>query len=341
MPQTPSFATFSIDNGPETPFTLPTYTNNFRGLNSGASRYRVSVLHTPSVPNGAHNISITHHGNSTSTPLAIDYFMVAHDESRVNPSTGVGTPLSPGGGTTTNPPTTNVSQQSTNTGAIVGGVVGGVAFLAIVAILAFCFWRRRKRKDYSAVAPSPFEPAPIPVAPPSWASTPLSAHEGQGKVQGPYYSIQSSPGRPSFQYTPVSGSSQQLSSLAPGQIAPFASSPMQPLQYPPTKSAGGSGVSLPVGVLPPGNVASGSQMWQTQQGGMSMAPGIIFQPVREPSFPPLDPPPPISPLQRDPEPYVRLDGHSKRDLAQGRSAASQVADPQQGERLPEYTTMPI
>ncbi|KAF8318436.1 hypothetical protein DL93DRAFT_386675 [Clavulina sp. PMI_390] len=37
---------------------------------------------------------------------------------------------------------------SSHTGAIVGGVVGGLGGLAILALLGFCFWRRKKQSEF-------------------------------------------------------------------------------------------------------------------------------------------------------------------------------------------------
>ncbi|KAH7923489.1 hypothetical protein BV22DRAFT_580619 [Leucogyrophana mollusca] len=55
---------------------------------------------------------------------------------------------SPSGGS---PPSNNSS--SSNTGAIAGGVVGGVAVVAILGFLGFYFWRRRSRNAASQAAP--------------------------------------------------------------------------------------------------------------------------------------------------------------------------------------------
>ena len=41
------------------------------------------------------------------------------------------------------------SKKKSNTGAIAGGVIGGLLFLAVIGLIAF-FWRRKKRKSRSS-----------------------------------------------------------------------------------------------------------------------------------------------------------------------------------------------
>ncbi|GAA5998038.1 uncharacterized protein JCM10292_002280 [Rhodotorula paludigena] len=74
-------------------------------------------------------------------------------------SAGFQTPSS-----TPNPP--NDSNGSTNVGAIVGGAVGGVAALAVIAVLLFLLCRRKSRSSSSA-SPSEktYSPGPGPTSP--------------------------------------------------------------------------------------------------------------------------------------------------------------------------------
>lgn len=62
-----------------------------------------------------------------------------------------------GGSGTGSPDSTTSEKKSVNTGAIAGGVVGGVAGLALIGLAAF-FWRRRtaqKDQKYSSAANNP------------------------------------------------------------------------------------------------------------------------------------------------------------------------------------------
>lgn len=70
-------------------------------------------------------------------------------------------PTSPGAGgsgTTGSPDSTTTEKKSTNTGAIAGGVVGGVAGLALVGLAAF-FWRRRTAQKDQKYSTAPDNPA--------------------------------------------------------------------------------------------------------------------------------------------------------------------------------------
>ena len=60
---------------------------------------------------------------------------------------------SSGGNSQGNDPQANKSSGSSNTGAIVGGTVGGVAFLVLLAILLFCCLRRRVRPRRESADP--------------------------------------------------------------------------------------------------------------------------------------------------------------------------------------------
>ena len=67
------------------------------------------------------------------------------------------------------------ARSSTNKGAIAGGVVGGVAGLALIAALVFCIFRRRRRapNDANASPPRPFPPRNM---------SEMSANEGPSTV---------------------------------------------------------------------------------------------------------------------------------------------------------------
>ncbi|KAI0084612.1 hypothetical protein BDY19DRAFT_1096014 [Irpex rosettiformis] len=62
-------------------------------------------------------------------------------------------------------PVTAVSHKKTNTGAIVGGVVGGVAFLGILLAALFFFYRQGHTQGAQYDGPDMFETLPIPYNP--------------------------------------------------------------------------------------------------------------------------------------------------------------------------------
>ncbi|EIW53594.1 uncharacterized protein TRAVEDRAFT_52716 [Trametes versicolor FP-101664 SS1] len=77
----------------------------------------------------------------------------------------------PLGGTTSDAPST-AGHSKTNTGAIAGGVIGGLAFVALVAGLLWYFARRRRQnpKVFDREQPSPFLATPSTAAPMAEAS---------------------------------------------------------------------------------------------------------------------------------------------------------------------------
>ena len=119
MPRAPSSATYSIDGAASVPFSIPAYLDNFRGLPSNASRVGVPFFETATLPYGSHTLAITYLGSNETVPLALDYFVVNHGSG--SSDTGKG---------------------GTNSGAVIGGLVGGAALVTLGA----AFFLRRKRQ---------------------------------------------------------------------------------------------------------------------------------------------------------------------------------------------------
>ncbi|KAG6880138.1 hypothetical protein C0992_005222 [Termitomyces sp. T32_za158] len=139
QPHNGSFASYSIDNGPSTKF-------NLRGLSAAANAtiYNEAFFTTPPLDFGPHTITVTYEGSnagSTSTPLTLDYLLINNASLPMTANTSVTTsasaitssPLPTSSAATTSP----MPRSSTPIGPIVGGVVGG---LAAIAILLFIFW---------------------------------------------------------------------------------------------------------------------------------------------------------------------------------------------------------
>ena len=131
MPRTSSPATYSIDGGPETPFTIPAYSDGFRGFNSDAIRWRVPFLVTPPVENGNHTVEITYNGNADSVPLSVDYVLVAHEGAQVTP--------------TLNLLPAETLKGGRSLGPILGGIFAGL--LLLLLLLALCLRRRRRNRE--------------------------------------------------------------------------------------------------------------------------------------------------------------------------------------------------
>ncbi|KAF8880153.1 hypothetical protein BD779DRAFT_1099478 [Infundibulicybe gibba] len=121
-------ATYSIDEAEPVPFELHTppvvnyHTNN--STTQVALNLTNQVFFTsPTLSPGPHSLKVTYEGNQTAVPLALNHFVVANNVSTTSPSA--------------NRPST-----SAPIGAIVGGVIGGIAVLCLAAFLL----RRRSRQ---------------------------------------------------------------------------------------------------------------------------------------------------------------------------------------------------
>ncbi|WRT70256.1 uncharacterized protein IL334_007251 [Kwoniella shivajii] len=121
----------SIDDGPE-----KRYNGTFYKLQSQTPLYTSSHL-----SDGPHTLTMVNLGGTKGNYLDFDYAVV---NSTVDPSgstdntTGTNT-------TTSTPESGGSSSSSSNVGAIAGGVVGGVVGLALVLLLAWFLFRRKRR----------------------------------------------------------------------------------------------------------------------------------------------------------------------------------------------------
>ncbi|KAG6867677.1 hypothetical protein C0993_012485 [Termitomyces sp. T159_Od127] len=130
LPHNESTASYSIDNGPLTRFKLA-------GLppTADTSVYFQVFFVTPDLPIGHHTIMVTYEGsNVPSTPLTLDYLLVADAPLPVAANAN-------SSGTSSVPTPSTTPHPGAPIGPIIGGVVGG---LAIIAILLFAFWWRRQ-----------------------------------------------------------------------------------------------------------------------------------------------------------------------------------------------------
>jgi len=241
MPRKPSFATFSIDGGPEIRFNIPVYEGGFRGMGSRDTRWRVPLLITPPLPNGHHILSITYRGDSSTVPLTVDYFLVAHQGVPVTPSSNI----VPGPYIDADSSDAGTGSSKFRVGAFVGGLFGGVSFL--IALAFFLSWyrhrdRRVKGKEHTRLIAVPYDDITNTVYPPSRRPTPqppsipmVSMNRNYNRPASPttVCTHQEYPtSRLSSEYAP----SEVSSSLGLSYVSSFASSPVHPLLYPGAQS---------------------------------------------------------------------------------------------------------
>ncbi|KAJ7681282.1 hypothetical protein B0H17DRAFT_1076563 [Mycena rosella] len=136
-PPNATSASYTIDDGELVTFPL-------KGLGSSTdTQFNSLVFTTPTLSNGPHTLKVIHGGDTDHTPLAFKSFYVTQTSvfPAVEPS-----PTSPGN---------IILPRRSNTGVIVGGVVGGLVLLALLA--ALCCWRqKRKGRDVEESATSPY-----------------------------------------------------------------------------------------------------------------------------------------------------------------------------------------
>ena len=166
MPRAAGSGSYSIDGGEPTTFEIPAWTPGFRGMPSNETIFRVPLFTTSKVPAGHHNLEVINRGNANTSPLSIDYIYVSHGD--VDAVTATAQPNLPAAGvqstgtksnpsSSTGPPLTtteSATPQKTPPWPIVGGAVGGVVVLALIAFILY-LWRKRSKKLEPQVRLSP------------------------------------------------------------------------------------------------------------------------------------------------------------------------------------------
>lgn len=193
----------------------------------------VIYFQTPQLANGTHTINVTVTGANDTSLYIIDYFLVI--PAAGGDTSGMTTTRAAPSATSSTP---TVVTQSTPVGAIVGGVVGGIAGIAIMALLAYYFLRKRSGggRAYYFDKPTaadvlagedhvePFNATTGPQSPP-----PTGGFNTPGP-QSAYSDGSSQPLNPSHRQTVVSSLPSQYSQPAPseGGMTYASGTPSQP-----------------------------------------------------------------------------------------------------------------
>ncbi|TFK18593.1 hypothetical protein FA15DRAFT_675169 [Coprinopsis marcescibilis] len=114
-----SKGTYSIDGQRAVEFDILGFDAN-PDIPATFDMYEQQFFQTSEVPSGQHTLEVIYGGPASSAPLVLDFLIVDDGP--------------------TGPP----AKSSSNLGAIVGGVVGGLAFIGIVFAILFFYFRRRK-----------------------------------------------------------------------------------------------------------------------------------------------------------------------------------------------------
>lgn len=114
----------------------------WKGLPSGANttQYNQNIFETSHYPYDLHKITVFHNGNSSTTPLTLDYLLVqnVHSTLSVLPRTFLSA-------NSEADPSTDSSSGSYNIGEIVGLTIGTLVMLSF-SLYAFFYYRRRSRR---------------------------------------------------------------------------------------------------------------------------------------------------------------------------------------------------
>jgi hypothetical protein len=212
-PHAATTSTYSVDGETPVNFLL-------QGLpaNSGTV-YNQKFFETKQYAQGNHQIVVLFKGNNTTTPLTLDYLVIQNGTTPQNT-------------TTSSPPANSLNQNKakSNTGAIVGGVVGGLV-LIVLAVLGFLYIRRRERRvlslDEKGKKPSDLTPQPFIYSPVSMETSILDGYAKSSGEQVPANMTNGGRGHnqmPSFSTSNFSQSVDPPSTGAPSTFASTAAS---------------------------------------------------------------------------------------------------------------------
>jgi len=141
-PYTPSLASYSIDGGPDIGFAL-------KGLQpKSESVYNQLFFQSAGLPEGPHTLTVKYLSDKSSTPLVVDYVLVQTGDEAASTSTAPSSNLPSTTGTVVDPTPSLFGASSTGMkpGSIVGIVLGVLASVLILLVLAIVAYRYRKRK---------------------------------------------------------------------------------------------------------------------------------------------------------------------------------------------------
>ncbi|TFK23196.1 hypothetical protein FA15DRAFT_695206 [Coprinopsis marcescibilis] len=160
-----STGTYSLDGGPEIEFPIHGI------LNTQSDPGEYVLFETQELPRDRHNLSVIYRGFQS--PLVLNFILVKDGDiferdprtlgpelDGMNPPSSSTTSGSPS--RSSNPSQSSEVAQGTSAGPIIGGVVGGVAFLMFAVLAGFFFNKRRKRQGQGGVQLDLGSPQPTP-----------------------------------------------------------------------------------------------------------------------------------------------------------------------------------
>ena len=141
FPIQPSLASYTIDGGPPQSFAL-------KGLGpTEVTAYNQKMFEVDNLPFGTHTLKVTFESDNTTTPLTLGSLLVQNGTVTTSPAS-----------TTTNTPPIAVEATSKSRVNVAGIVCGVLAVLLLGLLLAFVFFRYRRRRKVGELQtfPNPF-----------------------------------------------------------------------------------------------------------------------------------------------------------------------------------------
>ena len=148
---TPTSSTYSIDG--QTPISFPV------PASPDSNTYFNQILFkSGQLSSGQHKLVVTYTGNSTTAPLVLNYFVQEGTASSTSSNSSSNAPTStsvPSSSSSSSTPNVGTSGSSTTidrkpTGAIIGGVIGGLVLISL--LLGLFFIRRRNNRSVQALS---------------------------------------------------------------------------------------------------------------------------------------------------------------------------------------------
>ena len=163
-------------------YTIDGQSNSFSidGLpvNSTLSQFNLEFFDTGQLSPTPHTLEVLYGGNSSTAPLILDYLIIQNGTSS---STTTSTPSFPAS-TRPAPATSTNPEGQGSVGAIVGGLIGG---LALLVFAFFLLRRRQERQNVSTIdpTPTPFDYTPLhPLSAKSNLSSPGFSYSPYSQV---------------------------------------------------------------------------------------------------------------------------------------------------------------
>ena len=154
QPGTPTSSTYAIDDQTPISFPVPASPDTY---------FNQILFKTGDLSFGQHKLVITYFGNSTTVPLALNYFVLHGAPSSNNTSTSSTSVPSASSSNSSHSSSTTIHGKP-----IVGGVIGGLVLISLLLALFFFIRRRNHRRSQtvSEVSITPYDdPSPDVVTP--------------------------------------------------------------------------------------------------------------------------------------------------------------------------------